>query len=83
MTGTICSHWSLIAYGRTDMPATLRPKDLNVSASDGSVLVDAPGLAVTLDLEAASFLSDKLLAACTMARRQLKARIGKLGETPS
>ena len=62
------------------MPATLRPQDLNVSASDGSVLVDAPGLAVTLDLEAASFLSDELLAACAMARRQLKTRMCNLDQ---
>jgi hypothetical protein len=72
----MCSHWSLIAHGRIGMPTTLRPEVLIVSASDGSVLVDAPGLAVTLDLEAASFLSDELLAACAMARRQLKAQIG-------
>ena len=62
------------------MPATLRPQDLNVSASDGSVLVDAPGLAVTLDLEAASLLSDELLAAGAMARRQLKTRMGNLDQ---
>jgi hypothetical protein len=79
----MCSHWSLIVCGRIGMQRALGPKVLNVSASDGSILVDGPGLAVTLDLEAASFLSDELLAACAMARRQLKARIGNRDGTPS
>lgn len=52
------------------MLKTLRPEILNVSSSDGKVLVDAPGLAVTLDVEAASFLSDQLIAAVSTARLQ-------------
>jgi len=53
----MCSHWSLIAYGRIGMLRTLRPEILNVSANEGRVLIDRPGLAVTLDIEAASALS--------------------------
>jgi hypothetical protein len=59
------------------MLTTLRPEVLRVSASDGNVLVDAPGLAVTLDIEAASFLSDELLAGCAAARRQQRASIAQ------
>ena len=59
------------------MLTTLRPEVLRVSASDGNVLVDPPGLAVTLDIEAASFLSDELLAGCAAARRQQRASIAQ------
>jgi hypothetical protein len=77
MPGTICSHWSLIAYGRIGMLITLRPEVLSVSANEGLVLIDGPGLAVTLDIEAASALSDQLLAECTLARQQQRAAIGQ------
>jgi hypothetical protein len=57
------------------MLTTLRPEILSVSANEGRVLIDAPGLAVTLDIETASFLSDELLAGCASARRQQHALI--------
>jgi len=47
------------------MQATLRPEVLSVSANEGMVLIDGPGLAVTLDIEAASALSDQMLAGQT------------------
>ena len=59
------------------MLITLRPEDLSVSANEGLVLIDGPGLAVTLDIEAASALSDQLLAGCTLARQQQRAAIGQ------
>jgi len=39
------------------MLITLRSEVLSVSANEGLVLIDAPGLAVTLHIEAASALS--------------------------
>ncbi len=51
------------------MLITLRPEVLSVSANEGMVLIDGPGLAVTLDIEEASALSDQLLAGCTLARQ--------------
>lgn len=57
------------------MLTTLRPEILSVSANEGRVLIDAPGLAVTLDIETASFLSDDLLAGCALASRQQHATI--------
>jgi hypothetical protein len=68
------------------MLTTLRPEVLSVTATEGRVLIDAPGLAVTLDIEAASFLSDELLAGCAAARRQQHASIGQcpdLGQSPA
>jgi len=59
------------------MLITLRPEILNVSATEGRLLTDGPGLAVTLDIEAASALSDQLLAVCTLARQQQRAVIGQ------
>jgi len=59
------------------MLITLRPEVLSVSANEGMVLIDGPGLAVTLDIEAASALSDQLLAGCTLARQQQRAAIGQ------
>ena len=59
------------------MLITLRPEILNVSATEGRLLIDGPGLAVTLDIEAASALSDQLLAGCTLARQQQRAAIGQ------
>ena len=77
MPGTICNCWSLIAGGRIGMPITLRSEVLSVSANAGLVLIDGPGLAVTLDIEAASALSDQLLAGCTLARHQKRTAIGQ------
>ncbi len=48
-----------------------------ISASEGMVLVEAPGVVATLDVEAASILSDRLLAACATARVQQHAAIGQ------
>lgn len=59
------------------MLTTLRPEILSVSANEGRVFIDAPGLAVTLDIETASFLSDELLAGCASARRQQHATIAQ------
>lgn len=59
------------------MLITLRPEILNVSATEGRLLIDGPGLAVTLDIEAASALSDQLLAVCTLARQPQRAVIGQ------
>jgi hypothetical protein len=59
------------------MQRTLRRKILNVSANEGRVLIDGPGVAVTLDIEAASVLSDQLLAGCISARRQQRDAIGQ------
>jgi hypothetical protein len=44
------------------------------------VLVEAPGVVATLDVEAASLLSDQLLAACGMARIQQHAEINQLSK---
>ncbi|MEG8029377.1 hypothetical protein [Sphingomonas aerolata] len=60
------------------MLRTLRPEILNVSANEGRVLIDGPGVAVTLDIEAASVLSDQLLAGRTSARRQQRDAIGQV-----
>jgi len=60
------------------MLRTLRPDIVNVSANEGRVLIDGPGVAVTLDIEAASVLSDQLLAGCTSARRQQRDAIGRV-----
>lgn len=59
------------------MAETLRPKAFNITAFEGSVLVEAPGLVATLDVEAASFLSDQLLAACGSAQLPQHAAIGR------
>ena len=59
------------------MLRTLRPEILNVSGNEGMVLIDGPGVAVTLDIDAASALSDQLLAGCTLARQQQRAAIGQ------
>ncbi|RYF04462.1 MAG: hypothetical protein EOO77_29605 [Oxalobacteraceae bacterium] len=52
------------------MSETLRREAFSISASEGMVLVEAPGVVATLDVEAASLLSDLLLAACGFARLQ-------------
>jgi len=59
------------------MLITLQPEVLSVSANEGMVLIDGPGLAVTLDTEAASALSDRLLAGCALARQQQRVAIGQ------
>ena len=81
MLGTIYCHWSLIAGGRIGMLITLRPEDLSVSANEGMVLIDGLGLAVELDIEAASALSDQLLAGCTLARQQKRAAISQVAHS--
>ena len=58
------------------MAEALRPEIVSVSASGGMVLIDGPGLAATLDIEAVSVLSDQLLAGCSSARRQQHHAIG-------
>lgn len=57
------------------MADTLRPDSFEITAFEGRVLVEAPGLAATLDVEAASLLSDQLLGACGAARLQQHAEI--------
>ncbi|MES3154452.1 hypothetical protein [Sphingomonas faeni] len=52
------------------MAETLRPDAFKITASEGTVLVEAPGVVATLDVEAASTLSDQLLGACGAARLQ-------------
>lgn len=52
-----------------------------VSANEGRVLIDGPGLAVTLDIEAASVLSDQLLAGCSSARRQKRDAISQASQS--
>ena len=59
------------------MMITLGPGDLGISVNEGLVLVDGPGLAVTLDIETASTLSDQLLAGCALARHQQRVAIGQ------
>lgn len=59
------------------MLRTLRPEILNVSANEGRVLIDGPGVAVTLDTEGTSALSNQLLAGCALARQQKRAAIGQ------
>jgi len=41
------------------------------------VLIDGPGVAVTLDIDAASVVSDQLLAGRTSARRHQRDAIGQ------
>lgn len=57
------------------MAGTLQPDAFEITAFMGRVLVEAPGMAATLDVEAASLLSDQLLAACGSARLQQHAAI--------
>jgi hypothetical protein len=58
----------------------LRHEAFSISASQGMVLVEAPGVVATLDVEAAALLSDQLLAACEMARIQQHAEIDQPSE---
>lgn len=59
------------------MTEPLRRDALNILASEGMVLVEGPGVAATIDIEAASCLSDQLLAACGSARLQQHRAIGQ------
>jgi len=59
------------------MAETLRPDAFEITAFEGRVLVEAPGLVATLDAEAASLLSDRLLAACASARLHQHASIDR------
>jgi hypothetical protein len=59
------------------MAETLRPDAFEITAIEGRVLIEAPGVAATLDVEAASTLSDQLLAACGAARLQQRRAIGQ------
>lgn len=52
------------------MADLLGPDSFEITAFEGRVLIQAPGLAVTLDAEAAALLSDKLSAACGAAKLQ-------------
>lgn len=53
------------------MIETLRADAFSITAVEGEILLYAPGLVATLDVDAASFLSDQLLAACEAAKLQL------------
>lgn len=44
-------------------------KPLDVIATEGKVVVEGPGVAATLDVNAATLLSDQLLAASKEARQ--------------
>jgi hypothetical protein len=57
------------------MAKALRPDAFEITAFEGRVLVKAPGLVATLDVEAASLLSDRLLAACGSTRLQQHASV--------
>lgn len=59
------------------MTEALKHQAFRISASEGMVLVEAPGVVATLDVDAASILSDQLLAACGSARLQQHAEIGR------
>jgi hypothetical protein len=59
------------------MADVLRPDEFAITAFEGRVLVEASGIVATLDVEAASLLSDRLLAACGSARLQQHAAIGQ------
>lgn len=59
------------------MTEPLRRDALNILASEGMVLVEGPGIAATIDVEAASGLCDQLLAACGSARLQQHRAIGQ------
>lgn len=52
------------------MIQTLRAEAFNVTAVEGQIQLNAPGLIATLNVDVASFLSDQLLAACEAAQLQ-------------
>ena len=58
------------------MAETLLPGAFEITASEGRVLIEAPGVVATLDVEAASTLSDQL-AACGSARLQQHRAVGQ------
>lgn len=57
------------------MAETLRRDAFEITAFEGRVLIAAPGLAATLDVEAASLLSSRLLAACGSAQLQQRTAL--------
>lgn len=57
------------------MAETLRPATFEVTAFEGRVLIETPGIAATLDVDGTSLLSDSLLATCGSARLQQHAAI--------
>ncbi|MGC5797008.1 hypothetical protein [Sphingomonas sp. NFX23] len=59
------------------MADVLRPNEFEITAFEGRVLVEAPGIVATLDIDAASLFSDRLLAACGSARLQQHAAVGQ------
>ena len=59
------------------MAETLRPGAFEITAFEGRVLIEAPGVVATLDVEAVSTLSDQLLAACGSARLQQHRAVGQ------
>ena len=67
----------LICHWRNPVSETLRREAFSISASEGTVLIEAPGVAATLDIDAASFLADELLAACGVARLQQRRTLGQ------
>jgi hypothetical protein len=67
----------LASYWRNPVTEALKHQAFRISASEGMVLVEAPGVVATLDVDAATLLSDQLLAACGSARLQQHAAIGQ------
>lgn len=65
------------------MAETLRPDAFEITANEGRVLLEAPGVVATLDVEAASALSDQLLAASGIARLQQHAAIDQAANADS
>lgn len=73
----------LPSYWRNSVTEALKHQAFRISASEGMVLVEAPGVVATLDVDAASILSDQLLAACGSARLQQHAAIDQLSQPGS
>ena len=59
------------------MAETLRPDAFEIRAFEGRVLVEAPGVVATFNVEAAFILSDRLIAACGAAGLQTRRTIGQ------
>lgn len=77
-TGTAGFAEMIVARQRENtMAEVLRPNAFEITAFEGRILLEAPGLAATLDIEAASLLSDQLLAACGSARLQQHVVVGQ------
>jgi hypothetical protein len=75
MPGTNCRFGPLKEDRRIGMFTMLCPDMLSVSVINGRAIIDASGLTFTLDTEKASFISEKLLAGCALARCQQHAPI--------